>query len=199
MEVTEKGEEKAKKGKKKPKKVSAGYLERAALHYLGRFSSSEKNLEDVLVRKIRRRNENFSAPSEEQLGWVRDVVQKCIRYGYVNDRSYAEQRAELMLRRGKPPRAIRQDLNHKGIASDTIEAVLAHLAEENSEGSEKVAAANYIRRRRFGPFRRALPSEEAVQAKLEKEIATMARGGFGYSLAKELLLMDEESLMEILG
>lgn len=197
--MTEKSENKAEKGTKKPKKVTVGYLERAALHYLGRFSSSEKNLHDVLVRKVRRRNESFAPPSEEQFGWIHDVVQKCIRYGYVNDQSYAQQRAELMLRRGKPSRTIAQDLRHKGIAGEIIEAVLAQLAEESDVGSDRRAAANYIRRRRFGPFRRELPDAEAVQAKLDKEIAAMARAGFGYSLASELLAMDEESLMELLG
>ena len=197
--VTEKSENKAKKGTKKPKKVTAGYLERAALHYLGRFSSSEKNLQDVLVRKVRRRNESFAAPTDEQLGWINDVVRKCIRYGYINDRSYAEQRAQLMLRRGKPSRSIAQDLRHKGIAGETIEAVLNQLAEEHDVDSDRMAAANYVRRRRFGPFRRDLADAEAVQAKLEKEIAAMARAGFGYSMAKELLEMDEEELMALLG
>ncbi len=182
----------------KKKKVSAAYLERAAFHYLGRFNSSEKNLHSVLVRKIRRRNENHSAPSGEQLAWVSDVVSKCVRYGYVNDEAYAKQRTETMIRRGKPLRAMRQDLRHKGIDSDLIESALAALGEESGADTDRIAAAAYIKRRRFGAFRRTIENREALSAKQEKELAAMARAGFEYTLSSELLSMEMEEISELL-
>lgn len=187
-----------KKDQKKPKKVTAAYLERAALHYLGRFSSSEKNLRDVLVRKIRRRNEGFASPTDEQMAWVDEVVKKCVRYSYVDDQSYAKQRAELLLRRGKPLRLIAQDLRHKGIGQEDAETALSALSENAEIDADKMAAVAYIKRRRFGPFRRPIDDPERVREKTEKELASMARAGFGYELSRDLLKLNADELMDLL-
>ena len=184
--------------KKKPKKVSAAYLERAALHYLGRFSSSKANLKAVLVRKVRRRNEGFAAPSSEQMSWIEDVVAKCERYGYVDDERYAQQRSESMLRRGKPVRAIKMDLKRKGISEDTVAEVLTELEAEGEADINKAAAAAFVKRRRFGPFRRAIDDPEALAKKKEKELASMARAGFGFELSKQMLSLTEEEVTDLL-
>lgn len=178
------------------KKVSAGYLERAALHYLGRFSSSEKNLRDVLGRKIRRRNEGHAPPTAEQAAWVDEVVAKCVRFGYVNDTAYAEQRAELLLRRGKPARSIAQDLRQKGIAPDIIETILSALDDDEDTTLDRRAAAAYVKRRRFGAFRREdIPD---IDAKYQKELAAMARVGFGFDLSREILALSREEISDLL-
>lgn len=178
-----------------PKKVSESYLERAALHYLGRFSSTEANLHAVLERKVRRRNEDHKGPSPEQIGWIEAVVKKCVGYGYVDDTNYARSRADALIRKGKPPRIIAQDLRHKGVPSDIAEATLSALDDEEGPSADRRAAAAYIRRRRFGPFRRA---DRQVDNKLEKEKAAMMRAGFSYGLVAELLEADEDQLLELL-
>lgn len=184
--------------KKGPKKVSAAYLERAALHYLGRFSSSKANLKAVLVRKVRRRNEGFATPSSEQMAWIEDVVAKCERYSYVDDERYAQQRAESMLQRGKPARAISMDLKQKGISEETVGCVLTGLEAEGAADINKAAAAAFVKRRRFGCFRRAIEDPEALTKKKEKELGSMARAGFGFELCKEMLLLSEEEITDLL-
>lgn len=184
--------------KKRLKKVTAGYLERAALHYLGRFSTSQSNLETVLVRKIRRRNENFALPTNEQMGWVKDVVAKCVRYGYVDDSRYALQRAESMLRRGKPVRMVKLDLKQKGIAEALVADTLQALEQETDIDINRSAAAAFVKRRRFGCFRRLIEDPEALDKKKEKELASMARAGFGFDVSKELLAMTEDEIIELL-
>ncbi len=186
------------KTKRRAKKVTAGYLERAALHYLGRFSTSEANLKAVLIRKIRRRNESFAAPSDEQMAWVRDVVEKCVRYGYVDDSRYALQRAESMLRRGKPVRMITMDLKQKGISETTIASALEGLQQEASVDMNRSAAAAFVKRRRFGCFRRQIDDPEVLTQKKEKELASMARAGFGFDVSKEMLALTEEEITELL-
>lgn len=181
------------------KKVTAGYIERAALHYLGRFNSSEKNLRVVLSRKVRRRNIDNASPSTEQLSWIDDVVRKCVRYGYINDLQYAQQRAALLLRRGKPVHAISQDLRHKGIANDEIQKVLEQLSSESGENANQLAAASYVKRRRFGSFRRPLNDPDEQCAKREKELASMARAGFGYELSSQVLDMTQEEVIDLLA
>ncbi len=183
---------------KKPKKVTAAYLERAALHYLRRFNSSAQNLYNVLERKVRRRNENHAPATDEQQTWISDVVKKCVGYGYVDDTRYAAQRAEMLLRRGKPVRTIKQDLRHKGISAEISAETLAQLEGNEPEAVDRKAAAAYIKRRRFGAFRREIADSELLAAKRDKELASMARAGFGYSLANQMLKLQQDEIIDLL-
>ncbi len=178
-----------------PRKVSEGYLERAALHYLGRFSTTEANLRAVLERKIRRRNEENAPPTEEQRGWVDTVVAKCVSYGYVNDETYARSRVESLIRKGKPTRMIAQDLRYKGVPAEIGEAALRAVGEDDDKDADRQAAAAYVRRRRFGAFRRA---DRDVEGKLEKEKAAMMRAGFPYGLVAEMLSLSEDEILNLL-
>lgn len=176
--------------------MSAAYLERAALHYLGRFSSTEANLKKVLERKVRRRNEESAPATAEQLGWIDDVTAKCVRYGYVDDATYARSRVEALVRKGKPVRTIQQDLRHKGVPSEIATRVLREYDSASDEvDMDRQAAAAYARRRRFGPFRRA---DRDTEDKREKEKASMMRAGFGYSLTMETLSASEDELLALL-
>jgi regulatory protein len=196
------------------KKVSAGYIERAALHYLGRFSSSEANLRAVLERKVRRRNqannndsdENYSHKGDdintEHMSWIDDVVSKCVKYGYIDDVRYADERSRGLLRKGKPLRTIKLDLVSKGISPEVISNAIAALElHETIEGKEidadLFAAISFVKRRRFGPFRREMSDIDA-NLKFKKELASMARIGFGFDLAKKVLKMEEGEALEFL-
>jgi regulatory protein len=193
-EVAEEGGIRRRKAEaQRARKVSAAYLERAALHYLGRFASTEANLRKVLERKVRRRNEDGAAPSAEQQGWIDTVAAKCVRYGYVDDAAYARNRVEALVRKGKPVRMIAQDLRHKGVPEDIGRAALQAFgdAHDDVETDEKAAAA-YAKRRRFGPFRRA---DRDTPEKREKEKAAMMRAGFSYRLTQETLAASEEELL----
>lgn len=180
-------------GERKPKKVTAGYLERAALHYLGRFSSSEQNLRQVLERKIRRRSE--SPATDEHKVWIEEVVRKCVKYGYLNDETYAARRAELLQRRGKPLRSIGMDLHQKGIDGELAKQVLAELDGEGAGDADARAAAMYVKRRRFGPYRR---EGTETPEKIEKELAAMMRAGFHYELARKTLTLDMDAIADLL-
>ena len=177
------------------KPVTKAYLERAALHYLGRFSSTRANLIQVLERKIRRRNEENSAPTTEQMEWADSVAEKCVAYGYVDDALYARQRMAALLRKGKPLRVIAQDLRHKGVADDIAQDAFAEAQEDPGKDLDLLAAASYMRRRRFGAFRRNLGTTDD---KVEKEKAAMMRAGFPYKLVTEVMAASEEDLLNLL-
>lgn len=179
----------------KKKKVTEGYLERAALHYLGRFSATEAHLREVLERKVRRRNEEGEAVTAEQHDWIRNVAAKCVRLGYVNDQQYAESRFESLLRKGKPLRMISYDLRHRGVPAEIVETLLADASENADEDLNLSAAAAYARRRRFGPFRRA---DKTSDEKIEKEKAAMMRAGFSFRIVIKVLESTESELLELL-
>ncbi|MFC3051351.1 regulatory protein RecX [Kordiimonas pumila] len=179
---------------KPAKKVTEGYLERAALHYLGRFSSTEANLKAVLARKVRRRNEDSAPPSPEQMQWIVAVAAKCVRLGYVDDNFYARQRFRGLQLKGKPLRMIAQDLHYKGVPAHIVKAVLDEAQKEEGVNPDMAAAACYARRRRFGPFRRP----DTPPEKIEKEKAAMMRAGFPYALIKQVMDSSVDDLLALI-
>ena len=180
---------------KRKKPVSEAYLERAAAHYLGRFASTHANLMKVLERKVRRRNEENAPATAEQLGWVRTVADQCVEYGYVDDALYARQRLTGLLRKGKPLRMIAQDLRYKGVPDDIAQEALSEASNDEDKDMDLFAAAAYVRRRRFGAFRRA---EYDVAEKREKEKAAMMRAGFSYGMVVKILSASEDELFSLL-
>lgn len=173
------------------KPVSERYLQNAAVYYLGRYSSSAANLGQVLERKVRRRNEDHHGPTEEQIGWIGAVVEKCVTLGLVNDTEYARSRALSLHNAGKSERMIKAGLKQKGVSPEDIENAMRELRKEKGEGLEVSAAIAYARRRRFGPYRTRAGDAD----KLRKELASFARAGFGFALAKRIV--DASSLDDL--
>lgn len=144
---------------------------------------------------MRRRNEDNAPATDEQLGWIAAVAAKCVRLGYVDDRQYAKYRFESLLRKGKPRRSIEQDLRHKGVSDDLIKQILDKADEGREANLDWIAAAAYVKRRRFGPFRR---SDKITDEKIEKEKASMMRAGFSYRITCELLKSTEDEIQALI-
>jgi regulatory protein len=73
-------------------------------------------------------------------------------------------------------------LQQKGIGRSDIAAALAALEVEYGD-SELVAAYNYARRRRLGPYR----AQEARDERRERDLAALARAGFGFDTARRVV------------
>ncbi len=179
-------------------------LEKSGLRYLGRYATTQAKFLKILENKIRHANENNADPNEEQKNWAITIADKCVSLGYIDDTAYAASRARVMVRRGKPMQMIISDLRHKGIESDIIKDVIADLAPVDVQDGERLspdarAAASYIKRRRFGCFRRI--KEEPVNEGQEqkhphnKEIQSLMRAGFNPDLARKILEMDEDEVL----
>jgi regulatory protein len=184
---------------RKSKKIDSQYVSNAAFYYLGRFNSTEANLRKVLERKIIKRRgvseEHGYSLNDDEHRLIEDAVRKCHSYGYLNDQRYAEDRAQTLLHRGKPLRQIGADLKQKGVGDDVLSAVLANL-DQSAPDTDRFAAARYAKRRRFGAFKSA--RTEDISDVDEKQLAAMARAGFSYETAKEILSADLDILHEIL-
>jgi regulatory protein len=177
-----------------PRRATAKHLENAALHYLGRFASSAAHLKRVLMRRVERSARTHGTDRAEGTALVEALVARFERAGLVDDRVYAEGRAAALFRRGTAPRAIRAALGAKGVAGATIDAALATLAVDGDP--EVKAAAMLARRRRLGPYR--LP--EARAARRDKDLAALARAGFGYDVARRVIdAEDPDRLAELTG
>jgi regulatory protein len=164
----------------KTKPVTALYLERAAVYYLERFSSSSENLRRVLMRKARRRA--GTGPGPEIAAMISEVVEKAVRSGLVDDAAYAGAKLSTLMRRGASTRTARATLAAKGVAPDTVAAALSSNAPDDA-----AQARRYAERRRLGPYRH--PPDPA---KRDRDLAALCRAGFPYRLAVAALSSDPD-------
>ncbi|HUT49626.1 MAG TPA: regulatory protein RecX [Alphaproteobacteria bacterium] len=175
-------DDKTEQRRKVPRKATPKSLENAALYYLGRFASSAANLRRVLMRRVERSARAHGTDRDEGAAAIDDIVARFEASGLLNDRAYAEARAGTLHRRGASARKIRAMLKQKGVAQDDIEAALSALRDAAAD-PEFAAAVTLARRRRLGPFRPA-PDREARR---EKDLAALARAGFGYGIARQVI------------
>jgi regulatory protein len=169
-------------GRRAPAKVSARSLENAALHYLERFSTSSEGLRRVLLRRVQRSAHFHGTDAAEASGWVDAVIEKMQAKGFLNDRLFAEGRTRTLLAQGVPLRAIRMRLREKGVVDDIAADVLALVAEDNGD-VDVAAAVALAKRRRLGPFRAGAERP----ARRDKDLAALARAGFGYDVARRVV------------
>ncbi len=182
MRVEERDARDARPERRPPRKVTPAYLERAAMAYLERYASSAGNLRRVLRRKVDKRCRLRGEDPAEFQEAIEDVVARTIRSGLVDDTRFAEARVATLRRRGGSRRAIQAKLAAKGVDRATIAAAL-----EGEPEDEITAAHALARRRKLGPYR---PGERAPFR--EKDLASLARGGFSFDVAR--LVIDGDRL-----
>ena len=142
-----------------------------ALHYVGRYATTEAKLARYLLRKIAERGW-----AGEEAPPIAEIVQYCADSGYVDDRGFAEMRASGLSRRGYGPRRIDQALMGAGIGGEDRAAVIPTL--------DAFAAADmFARKRRIGPY----AAEPANADRACKQIAAMLRAGHDYALARRFV------------
>lgn len=168
--------------KPKPRKVTPARLENAAVHYLERFATSAENLRAVLMRRVWRSARVHDTDPEDGARMVDALIGRYLDAGLLNDRAYADMRVRALNGRGNAARVIRAKLAAKGVAADIIEAALEGLRDTAAE-PELAAAVNLARRRRLGPFRPI----EAREANRDRDLAALARAGFGYDTARRVI------------
>jgi len=177
--------------RRKPRKATPKRLENAALHYLARYSSSAESLRRVLMRRVNRSARHHGTDPEEGAAVVDDLIARYSKAGLLDDTRFAEGRARSLLERGVSPRAVRLRLREKGVAEETVEAVLSDLTEDKGD-IEWAAAVALAKRRRIGPFRKS-----GRQTVREKDLAALARAGFSYDVAQRVV--DAENAPDLDG
>jgi regulatory protein len=191
---------------KKPRKITERSIENAAHFYLERFATSSENLKRVLMRKVRRSVRAYGTGSDHGTGpagvvendaikdgarIVDGVIARLLRSGLLDDRKYAESRAAALHRRGMSAGRISGKLVQKGVDVEARQHALAALAAETAAEPadadlsrvDLAGAVNLAWRRRLGPFRSSVDRPRMR----EKDLATLARAGFGYHLAVQVI------------
>ena len=164
--------------------VAAAWLERAALHYLERYSASVEMLRRTLRRKVERRARARSEDPAAFAEMVEATVARAVAAGLVDDARFAAARLATLRRRGASTRGASAGLSAKGLSREAVATAMAAereaAPEVDSATVEAAAAMAYARRRRLGPFRRA----DIRAAHRDRDLAALARAGFSYDLAR---------------
>ena len=146
-----------------------------AIYYLSKYSSSKKNLEFILKKKIRRLSDEkkirFHLYNEIQI-----IIEKLEKLNLINDQVFVESKIQSLQYQAKSKNYIKQYLLQKGIDKQLIEEQIS-LFYENNKNLEKENALKFAKKRNL------LDSDQDYQKKLSK----MARAGFSYDIAKEIL------------
>jgi regulatory protein len=163
--------------RKAPRRITADYLQRAAMHYLERYAAPSAQLRRVLQRKIIMSCRHHGDEPGRFDAILDDVVARCVSSGLVDDARFAEARANTLRRRGQSGRAVMAKLAAKGVSRE-----LAECHSATDEDQELAAARIAARRKRLGPWSRG---DRA--ANRQKDIAALARAGFRMNIARTVI------------
>jgi regulatory protein len=156
--------------KRKPPPLNQARLRALALHYTGRYATTQSKLATYLNRKIRERgwDDDITADLEALVGEFAVL-------GYVDDAGFAEARSRLFVRRGYGTRRLAQDLNAAGITETD-----STVAMDEAQDSAWRSAENFAKRKRIGPFAPCVATLEAKQ----KQLQAFIRAGHNWDLAR---------------
>ncbi len=163
----------ARPDKKPPPPLNDERLRGLALHYVGKYATTQAKLTTYLARKIRERGWNNERPPE-----IDALARQFAELGYINDAQFAEARSRSFVRRGYGERRLNEDLRASGIGESDAVPAKEHMAE-----STFTAAENFARRKRLGPFAK----EPAPPEKRQKQLHAFLRAGHGFEVAKRFV------------
>lgn len=153
-----------------------------ALHYVGKYATTQAKLSAYLTRKIRERGWDGEGRDD-----VCALVEQFAELGYINDAQFAEARSRSFVRRGYGEGRLNQDLRASGIGEADAVPAKEHMTE-----SKFAAAENFARRKRLGPF----ASEAAPPEKRQKQLQAFLRAGHGFEIARRFVNAEPGAVLE---
>jgi len=184
--------EEKKRTEKKPKKITARYLDNAAAYYLGRYASSSANLKRILMRRAHKSCAFHETPLEDAEKLIDELVERYQSAGFLDDNRYAYNLVLSLRNKGKSKRQIMQRLYEKSVDASLFDKILlqvdAEIKEATEMDTEMLAAWRYAKRRRLGPFHR--PGDDRKEL-WQKDLGSLARAGFSYDIASHILGQEE--------
>ena len=112
---------------------------------------------------------------------IRQVIDDCLRHGFLNDEHYAESVASAVYARGGGKRKAIQKLYTKGIDAEIIKETLTEKEDSNSM-TEQEAAVGALERKK-STFER----EPDLRKRKEKALRFLAGRGFSAAVAYQAL------------
>ncbi len=151
-------------------------LRALALHYVGKYATTQARLARYLERKLRERGWDDETPAD--LG---ALISQFAELNYVDDENYARIKADSLMRRGFGPGRIKATLHHAGVHAE----IIATHATFDADAALR-AAHDFARRKRLGPYGPPQPDRKAS----DRALAALMRAGHGFDVARKVLSSD---------
>ena len=159
-----------------------------AYSYLEKYSPSKQQLKVYLLKKYLKK---FSKSKERKN--ISEIIEKIVtnleNNKFINDELYSDSKARSMLKKGYSLNKINQSLRIKGIDQKYISSSLSKIKKDQIE-PDFVSALKLCKKRRIGAIRPVANREIFYK----KDMGVLARSGFSYDLAKEVLALDLKQL-----
>jgi regulatory protein len=115
------------------------------------------------------------------------------RMGLLNDAAYLSGMINSLRRRGLSTQAILSRLGQKGLPQDRVlEALRSHDEDSGMANADLAAAVLLTRRKKIGAYRRDTDFDR------NKELAALARAGFGFDIAQKALGLSQDEAEDII-
>lgn len=163
--------------------LSTKWLRRQAVTYIERYAGSEQRIRQILWKRVRRAQSFHGGEDSDAASMINEVIEGLRDEGRINDQKFAMDWAFSLQNRGTSRRMIRHKLQQKGLKNPAIQHALS-LLEDAEPDWEEEAARSYAERRRLGHYR--IPYDDSWERR-QKDLASMARAGFGFGVAKKIL------------
>ena len=163
-------------------------IKELALKYLDKYQPSKKSLQIYLFRKVIDVQSN-SIEKSEILKKIEIVLNDLEEKGILNDSLYSEIKSKNFLKRGYSLNKIRQHLSQKGISGELLKQTIEKIQNDETN-PDFYSAIRICKKRRIGPYR----PEANREIFYKKDMGVLARSGFSYDLAKEILALDLKQL-----
>jgi regulatory protein len=173
-----------KKRERKLREPTPQWLRQRALSYLDRFPATTMKMRQHLFSKAKPGMEQHGLKEADVRASIDGEIEKLVKSGILNDAEFANSKARLLVRQGKSTSHIRNKLLQLEFTGEQVGDALAAL-DGSAEARDLQAAARYVRKRKFGPYK----AENTRSERYQKEMASLARNGFSYDVAKKVLSM----------
>ena len=146
-----------------------------AIYYLSKYSSSKKNLEYILKKKIKRLSDEKKIRFELYTE-IKNIIEKLENLNVIDDKIFTESKIQSLLSQAKSKNYITQYLLKKGINKELIEEQIS-IFYDNDNNIEKENAFKFAKKKNL----------LSDKLNYEKRLSKMARAGFSYEIAKDII------------
>jgi regulatory protein len=149
------------------------------LAYVQRYAAPREQTRRRWAQRIARSVAEHGGEAAALHAALEAVLDLAERYRFVDDRAFAASRSRRALARGVAPARVRAQLSARGVAPEVASGAVADAGGPDAE----VAAAAAYARRRLGAWR----DPETRADHHQRDLAALARAGFGYAAARAAL------------
>ena len=179
------------KNKKKEINISQEWIYNYSLYYLSKYSSSSKNLEKVIKKKLIKLSKNNTLIIDEVDQWINLTIQKLEENKILDDLEFSKSKALSLFRSGKSSKMIYGKLKNFGISDEYIRIAISNISENHidsnsNEDLDYNAALIFARKKNISLDKLRNEPKDKIQKSLKK----FNNAGFSLSTLKKLVDLD---------